>query len=156
MTTPLGAQLTGLDAPGTPPRSARAWLRESLPFLALLATRDTYAAEPSLWKLGEHGRARTIEDFEHHLRAAMGTDAGWHAHLAYCLELFEARGYPHRWLTGAFATLSRVLVENLPSDVTADVLAHLDDGASRLAQMAADRGIDLAQATRYDEGQAGA
>lgn len=150
MTTPLGVHLVGLDAPGTPRRSARAWLQESLSSLALLATRDTYAQQPSLWELGEHGRARTIEDFEHHLRAAMGTDAGWDAHLAYCLELFEARGYPHHWLTDAFATLSRVLVENLPSDVTADVRAHLDGGTARMADMAADRGIDLTRPTRYD------
>ena len=148
---PLGAQLAGLDAPGTPPRPARAWLQESLSFLALVATRDTYAAQPSLWNLGEHGRARTIEDFEHHLRAAMGTDTGWNAHLAYCLDLFSSRGYPHRWLTDAFSTLSRVLLENLPPDVTAEARAHLDRGEGRLAEMAAERGIDTTRRTRYDE-----
>lgn len=147
---PLGVHITGLDTPGTPERSADAWLSESLSFLALVATRDTYAAQPRLWDLGEYGRARTIEDFEHHLRAAMTCDRQWHNHLVYCVSLFEQRGFPLRWLTDAFATLSRVLAENLPADVVAGIRARLDTGADTVGALAADRGIDLAAPTRYD------
>lgn len=146
----LGITITGLDAPGTPTRPASAWLDESRPFLALLATRDTYAAEPRLWELGEYGRARTIEDFEHHLRAAAGTQRQWDKHLAYCLDLFDQRGFPFRWLTDAFATLSRVLADHLPEDVAREPRRRLDAGADALAALAEDRGVDLARPTRYD------
>ena len=152
MTTdpPVGFRITGLNVAGTPARPPAAWLEESRSFLALLATRDTYAAQPRLWELGERGRARTIEDFEHHLRAARGTDRQWHDYLVYCVELFAARGFPLRWLTDALATLARVMGENLPDDVTADVRRRLTDGIEEVAHIAAERGIDPQAATRYD------
>ena len=147
---PLGVSITGLATPGTPPRSPSAWLSESLSFLALLATRDTYAAQPRLWELGEHGRARTIEDFEHHLRAAMTSDRQWDDHLAYCVSLFAQRGFPLRWLTDAFATLERVLAENLPADIVAEIRRRLAGGAAIVNRLAAERGLDPAGPTRYD------
>lgn len=150
MDTLIGVRITGLNAPGTPQRPASAWLAESRSFLALLATRDTYAAQPQLWRLGEYGRARTIEDFEHHLRAAGGTDRQWRDYLAYCLDLFHSRDMPSRWLTDAFVTLSRVVTENLPDDVAAQVRARMDSGADLVAELAAERGIDLHRPTRYD------
>ena len=147
---PLGVQVTGLGAPGTPDRPAAAWLTESRGFLALLATRDTYAAQPGLWDLGEYGRARTLEDFTHHLRAAGGTQRQWDDYLAYCLTLFDQRGFPFRWLTDAFATLSRLLAEHLPESVVGDMRTRLDAAPAALAALAADRGIDLDRSTRYD------
>ena len=45
-------------------RDPRIVLRESVGTLALAATNRLYAEQPELWKLGEHGRARTLEDFE--------------------------------------------------------------------------------------------
>ena len=150
MDASIGMRITGLAAPGTPARPATAWLSESRGFLALLATRDTYAAQPGLWDLGEYGRARTIEDFEHHLKAAGTTGRQWEEYLAYCFELFERRGFPFRWLTDAFATLSRVLRENLPDEVTAEVRERLDDGAAVLARLADERGVDVDRRTRYD------
>ena len=149
--TPLGVQVTGYAAPATPPRPAAAWLKESLSLLALIATRDTYAAQPALWDLGENGRARTIEDFEHHLRAAMGTERQWHDHLAYCLSLFSQRGFPMRWLTEAFVTLDRVIAENLPADVAAEICARLAQGPERLHTLAAEQGVEVNAPTRYDD-----
>lgn len=146
----LGAEITGLGAPSTPARPPAAWLDECRSVIALLATRDTYAEQPELWELGEHGRARTIEDFEHHLRAARGTDRQWREYVAYCLELFDARGFPFRWLTDAFATLSRVLAEHFPADITGEVRANLDAGPALLAELAEERDIDLGRPTRYD------
>lgn len=149
-TSSIGIEATGLAEPTTPERAPEAWLDECRPVIALLATRDTYAAQPSLWKLGEYGRARTIEDFEHHLRAAAGSEAQWRAHVAYCLELFTARGFPFRWLTDAFGTLSRLLGEQLPDPLTADVRRNLDAGADVLAELAEQRDVDLQRSTRYD------
>ena len=146
----LGVEITGLAMPSTPARAPRAWLDECRSVVALLATRDTYASQPQLWELGEHGRARTIEDFEHHLRAAGGSERQWRDHVAYCLTLFDARGFPFRWLTDAFATLSRVLDEQFPADITGEVRANLDAGATVLAELAAERGIDLERSTRYE------
>lgn len=146
----VGACITGLNVPGTPDRPPAAWLDEARSFLALLATRDTYAAQPRLWELGEFGRARTIEDFEHHLRAARGTDRQWHDYLVYCVELFAGRGFPLRWLTDALATLAGVMGENLPDEVTAGVRRRLTDSVDLVAQIAAERSIDLNAPTRYD------
>ena len=148
--TPVGVRITGLNLAGTPPRPAGAWLDESRSFLALLATRETYAAQPRLWELGEHGRARTIEDFEHHLRAARGTDRQWQEYLVYCVELFASRGFPLRWLTDALATLARVMGENLPDEVTAEVRRRLTDSVDEVARLAAERGIDPNAPSRYD------
>lgn len=147
----LVVQAVGMHGASVPERPAAAWLTESRSLIALLATRDTYAAQPSLWKLGEHGRARTIEDFEHHLHAALGTDVQWRAHLAYCVELFAARGFPFRWLIDAFATLSAVLVAHLPEQLTADVRARLADGPAIVQQLASERGVDPARPTAYDD-----
>lgn len=148
--SPLGVSITGLATPGTPDRPASAWLSESLSFLALVATRDTYAAQPRLWELGEYGRARTIEDFEHHLRAAMTSDRQWDEHLAYCVSLFAQRGFPLRWLTDAFATLARVLAENLPDDVVAEIRRRLAAGPAIVNRLAEQRGLDPTAPTRYD------
>ncbi len=50
----------------------------------------------------------------------------------------------------AFATLSRVLAENLPDDVTRQPGRRLDAGAEASASLAAARGIHLERGTHYD------
>ncbi len=146
----LGPRLTGLADPGVPQRPAQAWLDESVGWIALLATRHTYAAQPALWELGEWGRARTIEDFTHHLRAAIAGSRHWRRHVAYCLTLFDRRGYPFRWLTDAFATLSVILAEELPQALTIQARTVLGSGAPLLRQLAGEAGVHLDRPTRYD------
>lgn len=146
----MGVRLTGLDHGAAPERPARAWLSESTGWLALLATRETYDAQPQLWELGEYGRARTIEDFTHHLRAAIDGGRAWRAHLQYCVTLFSQRGFPGRWLTDAFVTLDEVLERELPADVTEGVRAVLRTGEPLLRVLAEEAGVDLDLPTRYD------
>ena len=119
-------------------------------WLALLATRRTYVADPGLWRLGEQGRARTIEDFTHHLRSALGGDAHWRSHLDYSMRLFDARGFPQRWLLDAFVTLQEVLADSFPAEVTEVVRRRLEDAPALLAELAETADIDLARPTRYD------
>ena len=150
MSGALARRLTGISDDAAPDRADTAWLSESVGWLALMATRDTYAADPSLWRLGEEGRARTTEDFTHHLRAALAGDLQWREHVRYSVTLFDARGFPQRWLTDAFATLSGVLAEAFGESVGPDVRARLDAGPALLVQLAADAGIDVHRTTRYD------
>jgi hypothetical protein len=145
------ADVPGARDPQAPERPASAWLLESVGWLSLEATRRSYEADPGLWRLGEYGRARTIEDYGHHLRAVVHADERtWHDYVRYCMTLFDARGFPQRWLTEAFATLSAILAEALPEHLTADVRRLLDDAPRLMAELAAETGIDLARPTRYD------
>jgi hypothetical protein len=93
-------------------------LREAVPALALTATRRLYAEQPALWELGENGRARTLEDFTHHLRrlATLSEDT-FRSHVEYCHDLFEARGFPRAWLDDAWRILDGVLRDELPPAV---------------------------------------
>ena len=150
MTDGLGWRVAGIGDADVPPRTPHDWLDESLQALALLATRRTYQREPALWRLGEHGRARTVEDFTHHLRAGLGSESLWRKHVGYSLELFDARGFPQRWLLEAFATLRDVVVESFPAEVTRDVVERLEAAPDLIAQLATARGIDLRRPTTYD------
>lgn len=150
MSSALAAHVTGHGDAGVPPRDPQAWLTESIGWLALMATRRTYRADPGLWRLGEHGRARTVEDFSHHLRAALGGEDLWHRHLEYCIKLFDARGFPQRWLYDAFSTLRGVLADSFPADVTQAVDSLLGEAPAVLAELAAAAGIELNRPTSYD------
>lgn len=93
-------------------------LAEAIGYLALTATRRLYDEQPDLWKLGEHGRARTLEDFTHHLRMLAGLSAPvFAAHVAYCDGLWEARNFPRQWLDDAWRILDDVLRDELPPRV---------------------------------------
>ena len=94
-------------------------LRESIGFLALVATRRLYDEQPDLWRLGENGRARTHEDFTHHLTALadLSGDTFRH-HVDYCERLFAQRGFPAAWLADAWRILDTVLDEELPGSVS--------------------------------------
>jgi hypothetical protein len=146
----LARRLTGIGNPGVPERDDVVWAHESMGWLAVMATARTYADQPGLWHLGEEGRARTIEDFGHHLRAALAGDLPWREHVRYSLQLFDARGFPQRWLREAFATLSAVLLETFGDSFAREVRDRLGDGPALLEQLAAEAGIDLDRPTRYD------
>lgn len=109
-----------------PERDPRAVLAESIGYLALVATRRLYDEQPALWDLGEHGRARTLEDFTHHLKALSTLDESTFTnHVAYCRRLFTERGLPLRWLDDAWRTLDAVLTDELPEPVHGAAVAIL-------------------------------
>lgn len=98
-------------------RPPRAVLGEAVGYLALVATRRHYAEQPDLWRLGEHGRARTLEDYGHHFRALAHLDAtAWGRHLDYCERLFADRGFPHAWLSDAWRIMGDTLRAELDDD----------------------------------------
>ena len=106
------------DAPFT--RDASTVLLESVDYLALVATRRLYEEQPALWELGEAGRARTLEDFGHHLRALAGlSEPTFRRHVDYCEQLFTKRDFPHRWLEDAWRIMETVLQDELPEHVHA-------------------------------------
>lgn len=99
-------------------REPAAVLDEAVGYLALVATRRLYDEQPELWKLGEHGRARTLEDFTHHLRMLSGLSPTVFAtHVAYCEGLWKARNFPQKWLDDAWRILDDVLRDELPPRV---------------------------------------
>lgn len=111
-----------------PERAPEAVLAEAVPLLALMATRGLYAEQPALWELGEHGRARTVEDFTHHFRAlALLRTEAFRQHVAYCEDLFARRNFPRRWLDDAWRWMARTLRGELPPDVAQAALAVLRD-----------------------------
>ena len=86
--------------------------------LALLATQELYEEQPELWEMGEHGRARTLEDFGHHFLALAALDeTAFVAHVDYCIKLFEGRGLPLRWLDDAWRVMAHVAASHLPPEV---------------------------------------
>jgi len=96
-------------------REPTAVLAEAIGYLAFTATRRLYEEQPELWELGEHGRARTLEDFTHHLRMLAGlSPAIFATHVAYCDGLWAARNFPRRWLDDAWRILDGVLRDELP------------------------------------------
>lgn len=98
-------------------RDPRTVLAESIGYLALVATRRLYDEQPQLWDLGEHGRARTLEDFTHHLKALSPLDESiLRHHVDYCRQLFADRDLPLRWLEDAWRVLHEVLGDELPPD----------------------------------------
>jgi hypothetical protein len=117
----------------SPPRDPGAVLREAVGYLALLATRRHYDEQPDLWSLGEHGRARTLEDYQHHFRHLAALDARvWDRHLRYCDDLFTQRGFPKRWLHDAWRIMTEVLEAEMPPEVRApalELLRRADAGA---------------------------
>ena len=95
--------------------------------LAVLAARGLYEEQPELWRLGESGRARTIEDFNHHFRALQSLNAAaFAAHVAYCENLFAARGFPKQWLDDAWRWMRTVIRRELPTPCAVATLAVMD------------------------------
>lgn len=112
-------------------RDPRTVLAESIGYLALVATRRLYDEQPKLWDLGENGRARTLEDFTHHLKAlASLDDVTFRNHVVYCRQLFADRNLPLRWLDDAWRTIVVVLTDELPSSVHVPALELLARGTA--------------------------
>lgn len=116
-------------------RAPRVILEEMTPMLSILATRRLYREQPELWGLGDTGRARTIEDFNHHFTALTALDAGvFRAHVRYCRELFSSRGYPEKWLDDAWRWMGQVMREELPlhvADEAIDILhSEIEPGSA--------------------------
>lgn len=107
-------------------RDPRIVLREAVGALALVATNRLYDEQPELWNLGEHGRARTLEDFTHHLRLLSGLSAEVFAgHVDHCNRLWASRGFPPKWLDDAWRILDEVLRNELPASVQEPAVALL-------------------------------
>lgn len=107
-------------------RAPRAVLAESIGLLALLATRRLYQQQPELWDLGERGRARTLEDFTHHLKALANlSEEAFTAHVDYCRRLFAERNFPLQWLEDAWRVIADVLRDELPPSAQTPALAIL-------------------------------
>lgn len=103
-------------------------LAETAPMLSILATRGLYEEQPELWKLGERGRARTVEDFNHHFRALQLLHAtAFRGHVEYCEKLFAARGFPRKWLDDAWRWMAIVIERELPRPVAEPALAILHE-----------------------------
>lgn len=118
--------------PAEPTRAPEVVLREVRPALALEATRRLYREQPELWSLGERGRARTLEDFGHHLGALTDFSPERFAeHVRYCVDLFTHRGFPLRWLEDAWRILDAVLTDELPAPVRGPACATLTAGLAR-------------------------
>lgn len=97
-------------------RDPGALLDEAAPELALVSTRLVYAEQPELWRYGDHGWERTVEDFCHHFLALASMDAEVvAAHVRYCEGLFRERGFPSRWLADGWRIMETTLERELPS-----------------------------------------
>jgi|GEM_PF-2234332 len=89
-------------------------LSEAAPMLAFKATAALYEEQPELWKLGERGRARTLEDFGHHFGALAPLDAGvFREHVLFCEQLFDNHGFPRAWLTDAWRIMAQTIREEM-------------------------------------------
>lgn len=116
-------------------RSPQAVLKELAPMLSIIATRRLYADQPQLWKLGERGRARTIEDFNHHFNALAPLEPSiFRRHVEYCQELFQSRGFPQQWLTDAWHWMERVMLDELPPHVAEPALDVLRTGSHQTSE----------------------
>jgi hypothetical protein len=104
-------------------------LAEAAPMLAFKATAALYEEQPELWKMGERGRARTLEDFGHHFAALATLDAAVFAeHVAYCRTLFQNLGFPAKWLDDAWRIMADALQRELPPAVAEQALQVLRAG----------------------------
>lgn len=113
-----------------PQRAPGVILAERAEHLAFLATERTYDRQPELWEMGEHGRARTLEDFGHHFRALARGGTAFEAHVEYCYELFTNRSFPLRWLDDAWQTMREVCAHELDGEAletSLDTLAIIED-----------------------------
>jgi hypothetical protein len=91
-----------------------------------VATRRLYAEQPDLWSMGERGRSRTLEDFEHHFRALQALRLEmFEKHVRYCHDLFEERRFPRRWLDDAWRIMDGVLADELPASTADEARAIL-------------------------------
>ena len=93
-------------------------LTEAVDALAYRATDALYREQPDLWRMGERGRARTLEDFVRHFEALATLDSAlFRDHVAYCQKLFANHGFPAAWLTDAWRIMADAIHSELPAAV---------------------------------------
>ena len=110
-------------------REPKVLLAEMRQHLALVATRALYDEQPELWRLGERGRAHTLEDFGHHFAALAALDEeSFRQHVEFCVRLFHQRGFPQRWLTDGWRHMALVLRAELPPKAAAVAVGVLEHG----------------------------
>jgi len=101
--------------------------------LAFEATTALYEEQPGLWRMGERGRARTLEDFGRHFESLASLDADQFAgYVRYCEALFDNHGFPRQWLFDAWRIMATVIRRELPPPVANPAIAVLA-GASGVA-----------------------
>ncbi len=94
--------------------------------LAFEATTALYEEQPDLWRMGERGRSRTLEDFGRHFESLASLDADqFAAYVRYCEALFDNHGFPRQWLIDAWRIMAVVIRRKLPSSVANPVIALL-------------------------------
>ena len=119
----------------TPDREPSAVLSEAAPLLAYRATAALYDEQPDLWRLGERGRARTLEDFGRHLEALATLDTDlFREYVNYCVGLFTSHGFPQSWLVDAWRIMARTIEREMPADVSARALDVLRIGSGVATQ----------------------
>ena len=100
--------------PGKQERAVVVVLTEAVGALAYRATNILYEEQPDLWRMGEHGRNRTQEDFGRHFEALATMDRDlFAAYVAYCRKLFVNHGFPAAWLTDAWRIMAETLQREL-------------------------------------------
>lgn len=113
------------------PPGAEETLYAAAPRLAELAAQHLYIEQPQLERMGANGRAHTVEDFGHHLRALSSLDVErFTDYVSYCIGLFDARGFPQAWLTDAWRHMETVLRDELPADLAQPAVAVLAGGVA--------------------------
>jgi hypothetical protein len=110
-------------------------LSEAAPMLAFKATAALYEQQPDLWRMGERGRARTLEDFGRHFEALANMDRDlFAAHVAYCQNLFANLGFPAAWLTDAWRVMADTVQRELPPAVADQAIQVIRTGSGQPAR----------------------
>ncbi|MEO9006254.1 MAG: hypothetical protein ABI401_03945 [Candidatus Dormibacter sp.] len=103
--------------------------------LAYRATEALYAEQPDLWRMGERGRARTLEDFGRHFEALTTLDTGlFREYVTYCMGLFSSHGFPQAWLVDAWRIMGTTIERELPATVSTPALGVLRAGSDVAAK----------------------
>ncbi len=114
----------------TPDRQPSAVLSEATPMLAYRATAALYEEQPDLWRMGERGRARTLEDFGRHFEALGTLDADlFREYVSYCVGLFTSHGFPQSWLVDAWRVMAVTIEREMPANVSTQALEVLRAGS---------------------------
>ena len=103
--------------------------------LAFKATAALYDEQPVLWKMGEGGRVRTLEDFGRHFESLASLDRElFAAYVRYCETLFDHHGFPRRWLADAWRIMGTVVRDQLPRSLADQATAILESASGVAAQ----------------------
>ncbi|MGI8609657.1 MAG: hypothetical protein ACR2MY_10600 [Candidatus Dormibacteria bacterium] len=84
-------------------------LFNAAPALAELATQRLYAEQPQLERMGVSGREHTVEG-------------------RFCVGLFDARGFPQKWLTDAWRHIEAIITDEMEAAIAVPAVAVLSSG----------------------------